>query len=381
MLKNDYIAYKYFPMPLFMDRHDIPPEITAEHVAEMHKVDLEVEHLFGCKGITYWCDDKRHNAFCLIEAPNKEALQKMHDHAHGEFPTSIIEVDENLVASFLGRIEDPDNVSGVELHVIDDSAFRAIMLIETNNFFNRAEANQLSIFTQKFHRSVLKTLKKHDGSIVKQDDCSYLVSFKSASNAVFAALKLQVNMKYITPKFDKTNRVLNIAIGSGTPVTAKNGLFEEAIAFTTRMCEIVKENIVIDSEIRKTFGQENRNYNLDNNLVRSLSPKEEKFLTSLMDYTDKIWQKPNIKVEDLCKELGYSKSQLYRKLKSLTDKSPNNFIKEVKLNRSLNLFQKGLNNISEIAFEVGFNSPAYFTKCFYEKYGILPSKYTQQHIY
>lgn len=364
-----------------MDRHDIPPEISAEHVAEMHKVDLEIEHLYGCKGITYWCDDKRHHAFCLIEAPNKEALQKMHDHAHGSFPHSIIEVDENLVASFLGRIEDPESTLESELNIIDDSAFRAIMLVETNNFFNRAEANQLSIFTQKFHRSVLKTVKKFGGTVVKQDDCSYLVSFESASNSVFAALKLQENMKYITPKFDKRNRVLNIAIGSGTPVTTKDNLFEEAIALVTRMCEVVKSQIVISNEIHHIFTIENRNFELDIDSVRALTPKEEKFLTKLMDHIENIWRSPNIKVESLSKELGLSKSQLYRKLKALSNTSPNSFMKDVKLNRSLNLFQKRLNNISEIAFEIGFNSPAYFTKCFYEKYGILPSKYTQQHIY
>lgn len=92
-------------------------------------------------------------------------------------------------------------------------------------------------------------------------------------------------------------------------------------------------------------------------------------------------ENPNIKVEDLSQKLGYSKSQLNRKLKSLTSTSPNSFVKDVKLNRSLGLFQKQLNNISEIAFEVGFNSPAYFTKCFQDKFGILPSKYSQQHIY
>lgn len=368
-------------MPLYMDRHDIPNEISAEHVAKMHQEDLKVEHLYGCRGITYWCDDKKHHAFCLIEAPNKEALQKMHDHAHGEFPHSIIEVNENLVASFLGRIQDPHEVVETELHIIDDSAFRVIMLIETSNFFNRVEANQLSIFTQKFHRSVLKTLKKFEGSIVKQDDCTYLVSFETVSNAVFAALKLQENMKFVTPKFDKKTRELNIAIGSGTPVTEKEGFFEEVIALTTRMCEIVKSQIVISNEVHHLFCAENRNYKLDNSLIRVLSPKEEQFLTVLMNHIETIWKDPNIKVEKLSHELGYSKSQLYRKLKALTNTSPNNFIKDVKLNGSLNLFQKQMNNISEIAFEIGFNSPAYFTKCFQEKFGILPSKYTQQHIY
>ena len=48
-------------MPIYMDRHDIPKEITATHVAQMHQEDLKVEHLYGCRGITYWCDDQKHN--------------------------------------------------------------------------------------------------------------------------------------------------------------------------------------------------------------------------------------------------------------------------------------------------------------------------------
>lgn len=368
-------------MPLYMDRHDIPKEITAVHVAKMHQEDLKVEHLYGCRGITYWCDDKKHNAFCLIEAPNKEALQEMHNHAHGEFPHRIIEVDERLVSSFLGRIDDPVKSSNSELNIIDDSAFRAILVIETNNHFNRIEANQLSIFTHKFHNSVLKTIKKFKGRIVKQNDCSYLVSFDSVSNAVFSALKIQSNINFITPKFDKANRILNMAIGSGAPVTEKDALFEEVISLTTRMCEIVKGKIVISNEVHNLFGFENRNAQLDKGLVRTLSPREEDFLTKLMDYIDDIWSKPNIRIEDFCNELGYSKSQLYRKLKSLTGKSPNKFVVDVKLNESLNLFHNKSGNISEVAFEVGFNSPTYFTRCFQEKFGILPSKYTQQHIY
>ena len=69
-------------MPIYMDRHEIPKEISAEHVAQMHKEDMKVEHLYDCKGMTYWCDEKRHTAFCLIEAPNKEAIQKMHNHVY-----------------------------------------------------------------------------------------------------------------------------------------------------------------------------------------------------------------------------------------------------------------------------------------------------------
>ena len=82
-------------MPIYMDRHDIPPGIRAEHVAEMHQQDLKVQHIYGCKGMTYWCDEDTKTAFCLIEAPNIKALQDMHDHAHGDIPHSIVEVNEN----------------------------------------------------------------------------------------------------------------------------------------------------------------------------------------------------------------------------------------------------------------------------------------------
>ena len=116
-------------MPIYMDRHDVPEGYTAEHVAQMHQEDLRVEHLYGCKGMTYWCDDKRKIAFCLIQAPNKEAIEEMHNHAHGDFPHKIIEVDPTLVESFLGRIEDPKNIRDIHPNIIDDSAFRILMAI------------------------------------------------------------------------------------------------------------------------------------------------------------------------------------------------------------------------------------------------------------
>src|SRR5680860_815048 len=89
-------------MPLYMDRHDVSKEVTAEIVADLHQKDLKIQHKFNCKGLTYWFDEKRKTAFCLVEAPNKAALKEMHDQAHGEVPNRIIEVDNAVVESFLG---------------------------------------------------------------------------------------------------------------------------------------------------------------------------------------------------------------------------------------------------------------------------------------
>jgi hypothetical protein len=50
-----------------MDRHDVSDQVTAENVAELHQQDLKIQHQFNCNGLTYWFDEKRKTAFCLIE--------------------------------------------------------------------------------------------------------------------------------------------------------------------------------------------------------------------------------------------------------------------------------------------------------------------------
>lgn len=363
-----------------MDRHDIPEEITAEHVAQMHQEDLKVQHLYGCKGMTYWCDEHRRTAFCLIEAPNEQAIKDMHNNAHGEIPHKIIEVNKNIVESFLGRIEDPEKSKNTELNIINDPAFRVIMLIETSDYLHRLGASQFSLFTQKFHNSVTKSFKQFEGNIVKQDNNSYLISFVSVSDAILCALKIQYNFKYITTKYDASKRRLNIGISSGIPVTEKDTFFEESITLATRLCEIVDAQIVVTSEVKSLYESENRNEFINREHIRTLKQNEEKFLTDLMDFVETIWNKSDFNVNDFSKTLGYSKSQLNRKLKNLTGKSPNNFIVEYKLQKALKALHDQKGNISETAFETGFNSPAYFSTCFKNKFGILPSQYIQQHV-
>jgi AraC-like DNA-binding protein len=173
---------------------------------------------------------------------------------------------------------------------------------------------------------------------------------------------------------------LNIGLSSGIPVMGKADLFEDTIIFAERICYIAKGKIVVSSEVKDLYKSENLNVFIEGSMVHSLSPPDEKFLNQLLDYTEKIWQNTELKVDDFSKNLGFSKAQLYRKMVSLTGKSPNTFIKEYRLKKALVLLNKQIGNISEIAFETGFNSPAYFSKCFHESFGILPSNYIKQSI-
>ena len=265
--------------------------------------------------------------------------------------------------------------------VIRDPAFRAIMVIEISSYLNRVEASQYTIFTQKFHTSVSKTIKQFNGTIFRKDNNHYLINFLSASDAIMCALEVQFKFKYVTPKHKAFNRRLNIAVSTDKSKLFNNNLSDEGLQLAIRMCENIEDQLVISAEVNAVFERENDQAVIDKELIRILKPAEELSFTQIMDYTESNWNKSKFNITTFSKELEYSKSQLYRRIKSLTGKSPGDFIREFRLHKALVLLHDQQGSISRIAYETGFSSPSYFSKCFFNKYGILPSKYLQQHIY
>ena len=358
-------------MPIYMDRHDVSETVTAEMVAQLHQQDLKIQDQFRCRGLTYWFDDKRKTAFCLIEAPDKKAIHKMHQFAHGEVPNKIIEVDPKIVESFLGRIEDPKKAKDTSLNIINDPAFRTIMVIALASFPQKKNGSKpFTSSTNNYRDAILKLLTHYDSTIVKEATSYFLISFQSVTKAVHAALEIKSTLH------KQDNILLKIGLSAGSPVTEKNSFFEDTIKLTERMCKAVKGEIIISSEVKELYNSENSPALTEEESVFSLSETDENFLTLLMDYTESAWFDTNLKVEDLNKPVGCSKSQLYRKLMSLTGKSPNTFIREYRLNEALTLLHKNNRNVSEIAFETGFSSPSYFSKCFQKKFGYLPSAFS-----
>lgn len=251
---------------------------------------------------------------------------------------------------------------------------RVVMVIETSNYLNRLEANQFNLFTQKLHNSLLKSFNHFKGKILVNNDNMYIVKFKSVSNTILCALKIHDNFKYITPKFDASIRQLKIGIASGN----KNDI-NSIIKVATRICEMVKDQIVVTSEVKRLYEEVNKNSFINKEHIKTLKPENEVFINNIMDFAETIWMDNNFNVNDFSKNLGLSKVQVYRKLKMLTGKSPSRFLREFRLNKALIMLHEKQANITEIAQKSGFNSLTYFTKCFKAKFGILPSKYVQQH--
>jgi len=107
--------------------------------------------------------------------------------------------------------------------------------------------------------------------------------------------------------------------------------------------------------------------------ILSHSPADENFMKELNRLVESQLNKPNLKIDFLCKEMGTSSSKLYRKIKELTDLSPNEFIRTLRLKKSAQILKTKKYNVSEVSDMVGFNDPLYFSRCFKKQFGISPS--------
>jgi signal transduction histidine kinase/ligand-binding sensor domain-containing protein/DNA-binding response OmpR family regulator len=97
------------------------------------------------------------------------------------------------------------------------------------------------------------------------------------------------------------------------------------------------------------------------------------FIQKTLSFIHENISKSDLSVEILASKVYLSRSQLYRKIKTLTGVTVNEFIRNVRLEKAKELILLGDNNINEISYKVGFTSPSYFTKCYKSKYGHLPT--------
>jgi DNA-binding response OmpR family regulator len=106
---------------------------------------------------------------------------------------------------------------------------------------------------------------------------------------------------------------------------------------------------------------------------------DQRFLQRTMTVIEKHLADPDFDVMLLSYEVGLSRMQLHRKLHALTNQSASEFIRSLRLKRAAELLRQHYGNVAEIAYEVGFNNPAYFAECFRRQFGVLPSEYAEKH--
>lgn len=107
----------------------------------------------------------------------------------------------------------------------------------------------------------------------------------------------------------------------------------------------------------------------------TVNSSDEKFLQKTMDYVKDNLSDSNFSIEGMCSDLSISRVHLYRKLKALTNQSPTEFIRIIRLKQAAYLLSQNKLNISEVAYQVGFNSHQYFTNSFHKYFKMSPKEF------
>ena len=106
---------------------------------------------------------------------------------------------------------------------------------------------------------------------------------------------------------------------------------------------------------------------------------EEQLVVDATRYVEENISRPDLSVEEMARQMRMSRAHLYKNLMAACGKTPIEFIRAIRLKRATELLKDPRYNISEVAYQVGFNSPRYFSKYFSEAYGMTPSAYQEKY--
>lgn len=131
--------------------------------------------------------------------------------------------------------------------------------------------------------------------------------------------------------------------------------------------------------LRSALKQKFREQSFFNVADLEISEKDESFIQKTIRIIEEGMADPNFNIASLCDTMNMSQTKLYRKIKALTDMTITDFIRGLRLRKASALLLESEKNVSEIAYEVGFNDPNYFGKCFKAQYGYSPSEFIREH--
>lgn len=138
---------------------------------------------------------------------------------------------------------------------------------------------------------------------------------------------------------------------------------------------VIKNLLELKSNLRQRFAQSP----LEGTEILISGNRDKKFLEKITQIIEARISDPQLSVEDLGREVGLSRSSLYKKIKAKTGHVPNEFVRLIRLKTAAKLLVEQEYTISEIGYMVGFNSHSYFSKCFFTQFELTPTEFAEKY--
>jgi AraC-like DNA-binding protein len=357
-------------MPLFMDFHKID-NITIDDVVKAHMADVAIQDKYGVHYHQFWVNVKAGTVFCLTEGPDAETCEMVHKLAHGNLACAITEVEVGDYQKIMGLTPpDSNGLSKLENQAVDPG-YRTILVASLRNgatMQNPAKSNRLDISTE-VRRTVLGKISHHNGREIEWPIGDRLIAvFNEAADAIKCVHQIEHTLM---SAFQESKVIYRMGISAEQPLTEDGTFFTKAIKLAERLSFTADDNQTLISSLAKQLCRDDLPKTQS---LRFLNDADERFVSDLLDVTEQHLSDSDYSIERLCRDLGISRPQLYRKMTALTGRAPNNFLRDLRMEKAVNLLKRKAGNISEVALDVGFTNPSYFTKRFAGKFGCMPSE-------
>ncbi len=171
----------------------------------------------------------------------------------------------------------------------------------------------------------------------------------------------------LTAKADEANIIEGLETGADDYITKP---------FNTRILVARIKNLI---DLRRQLQENHRREMTLKPIKTNVSSLDREFFKDLHQVIENNLSDADFNVEQLAKKMYMGRSTIYRKIEALCGEKPTDYIRSYRLKRAAQLLQRGATSVTDVAFEVGFSSSAYFTRCFKEMFRRLPSDFRENH--
>ena len=267
------------------------------------------------------------------------------------------------------EIPEENNIEGAEIQKKIGPREQTVLLIEDNeDLSNLVEQKLLEYY------SVVKAADGNEGLKIAFDQipdlilCDIMLPGKDGLE-IASVLKSDFRTSHIpiillTAKNTTEQQIEGIKAGVDAYITKPFNLkyVEETIRTLLRNRAILREHYTSELPV-------------ETNAAANPNKLDKKFVTEFTAYIEEHYGNSTLNVEDIAKDMGMSRVQLYRKVKALLGFSVNEYIQQIRLNKAKFLLRRNDLTVADIAYHVGFSSPTYFSTAFKAKYNQTPMEY------
>ena len=332
---------------------------------ELHHGEAKVESEIGQGSDFYFIIPRAQNGEILFVHSEDNVVDNS---ASSSSSTVHIYIDENT----LSYIDDADKNGGKLQQVVEEQMNKpTLLIVDDNNDIRQYERTILQdgyiVLEASNGKEGLEIAKKEIPELVVCDVMMPVMDgleFTEQLKIDTATSHIPVIM--LTAKNLEEHRAEGYEHGVDSYITKP---FSSKVLLA-RIDNLLKQRKLLKSHFQQILQADEcaAQENVDVRLV----PRDKQFVKQLHDIIQSHLSDADFGVEDIGKEIGLSRVQLYRKVKAMTGSSVVDLIRKARLAKAKRLLENRSMSVSEVAYEVGFSAPSYFTKCFKDEYGMLP---------